>query len=67
MFAKPNEWVYLWLDGYGWYEDAIYKKRLNKVSRSVSIEMFHANDSCIVGDSSGVVQRQVEGGTCVYD
>ena len=64
-FGKPNEWVHVWIDGYGWYEDAIYKKRLNKVSRSVLIETFRANDSCIIGDGVGVVERQHEGKTCV--
>ena len=67
MSGKPNQYVYLWIDGYGWWEDAIYKRRVNKVSRSVSIKMFHANDSCIVGDSGGVEVRQREGGTCVWD
>ena len=64
-FAKLNQWVHVWIDSYGSYEDAIYKKRFNKVSRSVSIETFRANDSCIVGDGVGVVERQREGETCV--
>ena len=65
MFGKPNQYVQLWIDsGYGWYKDMVYKKRLNKVSCSVSIETFRVNDSCIVEDGGGVEVRHGEGGRC---
>ena len=37
MFAKPNEWVMIWVQGRGWEDHAQYKKRLRKVSRLDSI------------------------------
>ena len=36
-FAKPNEWVQIWVQGCGWEDRAQYKKRLRKVSHSDSI------------------------------
>ena len=64
-FGKPGEYVQIWVGGnYGWRPDAMYKKRLNKVSRSVSIETFHANDSCIIEGGSGAEGRHEQGGRC---
>src|ERR1700685_1206134 len=30
VFVKPNEWVHIWIDGYGWYKDV---ERVVKGSR----------------------------------
>lgn len=64
-FGKPGEYVQIWVGGnYGWRPYAMYKQRLNKVSHSVSIETFHANDSCIVEGGGGADGRHEQGGRC---
>ena len=68
-FAKPNEWVQIWVQGRGWEDRAQYKKRLRKVSRSDSIrsDPLCPNDPYIIGASTGVVQGQQDGAISVWD
>ena len=68
-FAKPNEWVQIWVQGRGWEDRAQYKKRLRKVSCSDSIRSnpLCPNDPYIIGASTGVVQGQRDGAISVWD
>ena len=68
-FAKPNEWVQIWVQGGGWEDCAQYKKRLRKVSCSDSIrsDPLCPNDPYIIGASAGVVQGQRDGAISVWD